>query len=230
MPNQPDTDSQTTGAAAPSVVLIVDDNENNVKLLRRLCERAGYGTLSAQNAEQCFDHLRQGAVNAVLLDIVMPGASGLQILRQIRESWSQTTLPVIMVTGMAAKEDLVEAFEIGANDYITKPIDFSVTLARLGTQLKIAEIARLEGRARQAEALNAMIVTYNHEINNPLQVAVMATECLKGAGEAERDKFIGQIGESLDRIGAIMRKIREVTAKDFESEAYDERTRQARLD
>ena len=71
----------------------------------------------------------------VLLDVEMPGLSGLEVLTELRGSYSQTDLPIIMVTARTSGDDVVEAFRLGANDYVTKPIDFAVALARIGTHL-----------------------------------------------------------------------------------------------
>ena len=71
----------------------------------------------------------------MLLDVEMPGMSGLEVLGTLRETRSQTELPVIMVTARTQGADIVEALQLGANDYVTKPIDFPVALARIRTHL-----------------------------------------------------------------------------------------------
>jgi DNA-binding response OmpR family regulator len=78
---------------------------------------------------------RAGAYDLVLLDVEMPGMSGLEVLSRLRDTHSQTALPLIMVTARTQGADIVEAFRLGANDYVTKPIDFPVALARIGTHL-----------------------------------------------------------------------------------------------
>ncbi len=79
--------------------------------------------------------LPQSKFDLVLLDVEMPGLSGFDVLAQLRATYSRTQLPVIMVTARTAGEDVVEALKIGANDYVTKPIDFQVALARIETHL-----------------------------------------------------------------------------------------------
>src|SRR5204862_595288 len=71
----------------------------------------------------------------VLLDVEMPEMSGLEVLSELRTSRSQTDLPIIMVTARTQGADIVEAFRLGANDYVTKPVDFAVALARISTHL-----------------------------------------------------------------------------------------------
>jgi diguanylate cyclase (GGDEF)-like protein/PAS domain S-box-containing protein len=116
-------------------VLVVDDNEDNREVLARRLARNGYIVSVADNARELLERIREEAVDLVLLDIEMPGVTGLDALVAIRETHSAVRLPVIMVTARSQSEDVVRALELGANDYLTKPIDFPVALARVRTHL-----------------------------------------------------------------------------------------------
>lgn len=137
-----------------SRLLIVDDNELNRDMLARRLERKGYEVVLADGAPELMKRLKEGSVDIVLLDIEMPEVSGLEALKTLRETYSQIELPVIMVTAKNQSEDIVKALDLGANDYVTKPIDFAVTLARIGTQLshKRAQEALRESEERYALA------------------------------------------------------------------------------
>jgi diguanylate cyclase (GGDEF)-like protein/PAS domain S-box-containing protein len=93
-------------------------------------------------------------VDLVLLDIEMPEISGLDALKTLRDHYSPGELPIIMVTAKTQSEDIVKALDLGANDYLTKPIDFPVAVARIGTQLstKLAQEALKESEERYALA------------------------------------------------------------------------------
>jgi diguanylate cyclase (GGDEF)-like protein/PAS domain S-box-containing protein len=119
----------------PSRILIVDDNEMNRDMLARRLERKGYHVCSAASAHELMERIKLDAVDLVLLDIEMPEISGLEALREIRKMYSAIEMPVIMVTARNQSEDIVQALGIGANEYLTKPDDFAVALARVGTQL-----------------------------------------------------------------------------------------------
>jgi len=119
----------------PSRILIVDDNEMNRDMLARRLERKGYHVCAAASAHELMERIKLDAVDLVLLDIEMPEISGLEALREIRKMYSAIEMPVIMVTARNQSEDIVQALGIGANDYLTKPVDFAVALARVGTQL-----------------------------------------------------------------------------------------------
>ena len=135
-------------------LLIVDDNELNRDMLARRLARKGYQILLAENARQLPQRVKQDAVDLVLLDIEMPEVSGLEALKTLRETYSPIELPIIMVTAKNQSDDVVKALDLGANDYVTKPIDFAVALARIGTQLshKRAQEGLRESEERYALA------------------------------------------------------------------------------
>jgi adenylate cyclase len=144
----------------PSAVrlLVVDDNELNRDMLSRRLGARGFQVEAAENGEKALVRLGEERFDAVLLDVMMPGLSGLDVLRQVRERWPESDLPVIMATARDATEDVVEALQAGANDYVTKPLDFPVVLARVETHLTLKrqkeEIRRL---AEDLELRNGFI-------------------------------------------------------------------------
>src|SRR5207249_7883209 len=118
-----------------SRLLIVDDNEMNRDMLARRLSRSGYLVDVAENARQLIQRVKENGWDLVLLDIEMPEVSGFDALKMLRKDYSPSQLPIIMVTARNQREDIVRALNLGANDYLTKPIDFPVALARIGTQL-----------------------------------------------------------------------------------------------
>ena len=93
--------------------------------------------VGAESGRQAFDRRQGRGISLILLDVMMPGMSGIEVLQAVRETHTASALPVIMVTAKAQSEDVVEALGSGANDYVTKPIDFPVALARIQAQLRI---------------------------------------------------------------------------------------------
>ncbi|RME42419.1 MAG: diguanylate cyclase [Deltaproteobacteria bacterium] len=118
-------------------ILIVDDDPGNREILLRRLKRRGYEVTTAARGEEALALLASHEFDLLLLDVVMPDLSGLELLTRIRETHDPFTLPVIMVTGQVKSADIVQALELGANDYITKPVAFSVALARIRTQLTL---------------------------------------------------------------------------------------------
>jgi diguanylate cyclase (GGDEF)-like protein/PAS domain S-box-containing protein len=143
-----------TTKALPGRLLIVDDNEMNRDMLARRLARKGYVIELADNAKGLLKRVQQDSVDLVLLDIEMPEISGLDALKILRQHYSASELPIIMVTAKTQSDDIVAALDLGANDYLTKPIDFPVAVARIGTQLshKQAREALKESEERYALA------------------------------------------------------------------------------
>jgi len=135
----------------PACILVVDDLPANVELMARRLERSGLDVLTASDGPTALDMLQRHAVDLVLLDIMMPGMTGLEVLKRIRATWSAAVLPVIMVTAKTDDEDVVEALGLGANDYVTKPVNFPVAFARLQSALRTREATRTELPAPEAE-------------------------------------------------------------------------------
>jgi diguanylate cyclase (GGDEF)-like protein/PAS domain S-box-containing protein len=140
---------------ATGSILVVDDNEMNRDLLSRRLRRQGYDVEVAVDGKQALALIAAQGFALVLLDIEMPGLGGLEVLRIVRQTHSAAELPVIMVTARHESHDIVVALNAGANDYVTKPIDFAVTMARIQTQLsrRQAEAALRESEERYALAV-----------------------------------------------------------------------------
>lgn len=136
-------------------LLVVDDDEFNRDMLSRRLELHGFQTTLASSGPEALDRIETTSFDAVLLDVQMPGMSGYDVLREIRARHSSGALPVIMVTAKDRSEDVVEALALGANDFIGKPVDLPVALARIKTQLlrKQAEDKLRESEERYAVAM-----------------------------------------------------------------------------
>ena len=135
-------------------LLVVDDIQDNRIIMRRLFTRRGFQVVEADSGLRALDILAGQEFDAVLLDVMMPDINGVDVLRRIRQTWSLESLPVIMCTANNASEDIVMALDAGANDYVAKPVDFAVALARVRTQVE-----RKRANAKLAcahETLNTM--------------------------------------------------------------------------
>jgi len=126
-------------------LLVVDDNEMNRDMLSRRLARKGHTVDVAEDGHRALAMIEESDYDVVLLDIMMPGIDGYETLERIRADRDSGDLPVIMATAKDASEDVVAALKLGANDYVTKPFDFPVVLARVQTQLQLK-------RSRQALA------------------------------------------------------------------------------
>jgi CheY-like chemotaxis protein len=121
--------------ANPPRLLVVDDVPDNRAILARRFMRLGYEVTEAEDGAEALELIAQHEYDIVLLDIMMPKIDGLEVLKRVRETHSQAELPIIMVSAKASSEDVVDALLLGANDYVTKPVDLKVAHARVEAQL-----------------------------------------------------------------------------------------------
>lgn len=169
-------------------LLVVDDVFENRNLLSRYLKRRGFDIVEACDGEEALRLMDRDDFDLVLLDVMMPGIGGMETLRRIREARSADLLPVVMVTAKAMSEDVVEALGFGANDYVTKPLDLPVVLARVETQVErrraaqAAEDAKLD-LAHDKEDLelslaerNAKLAKANAQLRDEIARRVAADE------------------------------------------------------
>jgi len=141
-------------------LLIVDDISDNRALLTRRFERRGFDVTEAESGLAALELIEKETFDLVLLDVMMPGIDGMETLKRIRGRKSALALPVIMVTAKSESTNIVDALECGANDYVTKPVDFAVALARVNTQ-----ISRRRAE-QQVEFANEQLRRTNEELES----------------------------------------------------------------
>jgi two-component system, sensor histidine kinase and response regulator len=141
-------------------VLIVDDDASNARALATLLgEDGAYASSFCISSTEAWSALEKRRPDALLLDVELRGESGLDLLRKIRARFSPLELPIIMVTAHHSGKEIATALRDGANDYVGKPVDLDVLLARLATHLNLAELARLK---------DDVLRMASHDLKNPL--------------------------------------------------------------
>ncbi len=124
----------------PAKILVVDDTPKNVKLLADRLTAMGYTVLTAGSGLEALALMEVELPDLVLLDIMMPDMSGYEVCRKIRENPATGNLPVVMVTALDASEERIKALEVGADDFLAKPISQPELLARVRSLLRIKEL------------------------------------------------------------------------------------------
>ena len=159
------TEPTSLRATEKGLLLVADDNQMNRDLLSRRLSRRGYTVITATDGQEALDMIAEQAFDVIVLDIMMPRVDGIEVLRRVRDKTGAADLPIIMATAKSESQDVVRALEMGANDYVTKPLDFQVVLARVQTQLSLKRAreelksaharmkADLEAAARVQQAL-----------------------------------------------------------------------------
>lgn len=114
-------------------ILVVDDNPDSLVITRGILEPKGYKVTEATSGIQALELVAQNPPDLILLDIMMPGMSGLEVLQRLKDRYETARIPVILVTAKTADEDVVQGYQYGADYYITKP--FTGTQLLYGIEL-----------------------------------------------------------------------------------------------
>jgi two-component system cell cycle response regulator len=148
-------DDSTTPPEARGCILVVDDHEDNIEVLRVRLDSWGYQTHASHNGEEALAYVHESPPDLILLDVMMPDISGIEVARRIKANRSLPFIPIIMQTALDSTEAKVEGLEAGADDYITKPIDFAELKARLRSMLRIKRLQEaLEEREKELLEMN----------------------------------------------------------------------------
>lgn len=175
-------DNQTSQAD----ILVVDDTPNNVRLLAKVLTDRGYAVRKALNGDRAIQSALAQAPDLILLDINMPDLDGYQVCEILKSHAETKEVPIIFISALDEVVDKVKAFQMGGNDFITKPFEVEEVLVRVKTQLTIRRMTRqlaqqIQQRTDDLEAahiqliqqekmseLGLMVAGIAHEINNPL--------------------------------------------------------------
>lgn len=103
-------------------ILIVDDIPLNILLIQKMLSRCKYNLLTANDGQQALDAIDANKVNLVLLDLMMPGIDGWEVIRRLRSKDDTKNLPIVILSALNSNEDVTKGLKLGANDFITKPI------------------------------------------------------------------------------------------------------------
>lgn len=123
-------------------VLVVDDVPLNLTLVTKMLSRFDFKMRTAANGLQALDAVRQQRPDLILLDVLMPLMNGFETLEILRANPATADIPVIILSALNSNEDVVKGYNLGANDFITKPIIMEKLVHSVDTQLKLAEIRR----------------------------------------------------------------------------------------
>lgn len=168
-------------------ILCVDDEVAILKILEILLVANGYEILKAENGAEALKILLEDRVDLVLMDVMMPKVDGFEVCRRIKEDERYRDIPVILITGLAAKEDRVKGIEAGAEDFLTKPLDASEILARIKMLLKFKTIHE----RRIGELLIDMGFISEQQLQEALKISkeqkIKVGEVLTSIGALDKD-------------------------------------------
>ncbi len=194
-------------------IFVVDDSTPSREALIRHLQLEGWDVEGYADPVAVLDAIRTEPPDLVLLDVMMPGMTGLDVLKMIREQPTTGELPVIMLTALDDADDIVRGLDLGANDYLTKPPQLDILAARVRTQLKLKALQDQRKRdiveLRELSALkDKFLQIAAHDLRNPLGNIMMGLDVLRREiAEVAEIEYIDEILRAMQSSANIMRSI-----------------------
>jgi len=208
---------------SPRRILVVDDLEQNRLLLASILESLGYEVETARDGHDALAKVPLG-IDAILLDVMMPGIDGFEVARRIREQAGLFDLPIIMVTALDGRDDRLRAVAAGASDFIAKPVEKTELQVRLASQLRLKEAtdalksshARLEERvARRTESLRQALAAASEAKDELYEAHLDTIQRLVVAAEY-KDLATAEHIQRLSRYAVVLAELLRLSPADVE--------------
>jgi signal transduction histidine kinase/serine phosphatase RsbU (regulator of sigma subunit) len=208
---------QTASTSGQFKILIVDDEPVNRQVVANFLSLQNYNIIEATSGLEAITLIEDGLIpDAILLDVMMPRMTGYEVTKKLRNKWQLTELPILLLTAKNQVEDLVIGLELGANDYLTKPISKDELLARIKTHLSIKRLReenlRMSAELDISRHLQQMLLPTKQEIEQIKELDIAAFM-------APTDEVGGDYYDVLQHSGRILFAIGDVTGHGLESGA-----------
>jgi two-component system, sensor histidine kinase and response regulator len=182
------------------ILLIVDDEERNIRLLKAMLMARNFDLREATQGEEALRIVSETSPDLILLDVMMPRMDGFEVCRRLKQDEKTKVIPIIMVTALAEKQHRLKALEVGADDFISKPVDHMELTVRVKSLLRIksyqdelqnhlreivSKNAKLEELEKTRDGLAHMII---HDLRNPLTAISTYTQLLMMGEDASEDQ------------------------------------------
>jgi signal transduction histidine kinase len=209
---------------APARLLVVDDADSNLEVMTRILEREGHEVATAGGGAEGLAKLRSGAYDMVLLDVMMPGIDGIQVMQAMHGDERLKRIPVVMLSALHEQETILKCIQLGAQDYLPKPINQQLLKARIKACLERKRLQdleaqytqRMEAASDQLQAANEQLrranhlksrflATAAHDLKNPLGGILLLAERIRM--EAEAGAPPARIAEQAGRVHDVVQKM-----------------------
>ena len=205
-------------------ILIVDDEPINLDFFDVMLSRLGFQVVMAEDGEEALEMIQQDRPDLIILDNIMPKMTGWELTKILKKSKAYEQyrdIPIVMFSAMDAVKDKIEGFELGIEDYITKPFNFSEVLARIRAVLRNKELAQQvinrERRIALIESLNKSLLYFTDHLKRPMDDLLGAAKTLdladKSRVEMFRDLVLKEGGQVLATLEGLREEIQELKSE-----------------
>ena len=163
-------------------ILIVDDTPKNIQLLGEILSQEGYELTIAQDGQQALNSIEESLPDLILMDVMMPVMDGYEACQELKQRPETSEIPLIFLTAKTDTQDIIDGFNAGAVDYVTKPFQREELLARVRTHLALKEAQ--ETANAQAKELKELVHILSHDLSNHIQSMIMVLHSTDGKPEA----------------------------------------------
>ena len=201
-------------------ILVIDDQQENIFYLQDRLQKEGFIVVSANGGKTGIETAMSELPDLILLDIMMPEISGLEVCHVLKRDTRTSRIPIILVTAKTAAEDMREGLQAGAVDYIRKPINKIEMLARINSALKVKESQDMLLEVEKMKTFTATVVTANHKIKQPLTLIKLSLTAIKREVHSEEinkeaiinkmkyiDIAVGEITDILELLNQVEKPI-----------------------
>ncbi|CAN5564043.1 hypothetical protein BH09PLA1_BH09PLA1_01140 [soil metagenome] len=196
----------------PQILVVEDEPLSQDMLVRRLSSR-GMRVATVSDGAACIQWLQTNVPDLILLDIQMPRMTGLEVLAEVRKHFTHDALPIILVSALGESEDVIRGLGAGAHDYVVKPINLPVLLARMQVCLRIKyDVALLMEAERQRVIIQALGESC-HQLAQPMQATTMTLESLIHHPPDNPEEMRAQLRQILnwaEEVGDVIHRMQKV--------------------
>lgn len=160
-------------------IMVVDDTPANLSMMRSALEFAGHSVITAASGEDALARFEPEQPDVVLMDVMMPGIGGIEATRRLRKIAGDRWLPILIVSALSHRDDMVRGLEAGADDYLPKPVDILLLLA------KIRALQRVAALQNTLRVINAALESYRHTAERDMAMATTVMQCMINSASTE---------------------------------------------
>jgi diguanylate cyclase (GGDEF)-like protein len=199
-------------------VLVVDDSKVVRIAIKEILELGNLQVTEARDANEALEAIYKNLPDLILLDVVMPGTDGITLLKKLRKSYSKLQLPVVMVTSRGSSNEIVQGLDFGANDYVTKPIDFDVLWARISNQLMQKQAAEYlqsaqDSLEKQIKMRTSELNDSNQQLKNEIEARMRTESKLQKQANFDALTHLPNRSLATDRLNQVIAKARRYKLK-----------------